>query len=156
MDGKGRWMDNRFVERLWRSLKYEAVYLEEILGGHHARRLIGSWVDHYNHRRPHLAFGGRSPPRCTSATAPACCWRRAGEVKPVHRAVRGRMTAARLAQSGYALLPQARVQRCPLHPRWTGTRTVATRSGPSGPLTKGQSAPRIPSREGIKTNRELS
>ena len=47
MDGKGRWMDNRFVERLWRSLKYEAVYLEEILGGHHARRLIGSWVDHY-------------------------------------------------------------------------------------------------------------
>ena len=58
MDGKGRWMDNRFVERLWRSLKYEAVDLEEILGGHHARRLIGSWVDHYNHRRPHLAFGG--------------------------------------------------------------------------------------------------
>ena len=61
MDGKGRWMDNRFIERLWRSLKYEAVYLEEILGGHHARRLIGSWVDHYNHRRPHLAFGGRTP-----------------------------------------------------------------------------------------------
>ena len=61
------------------------------------------------------------------------------------------MTAPRLAQSGYALLPQARVQRCPLHPRWTGTRTVATRSGPSGPLTKGQSAPKIPSREGIKT-----
>ena len=61
MDGKGRWMDNRFVERLWRSLKYEAVYLEEIVGGHHARRLIGSWFDHYNHRRPHLAFGGRTP-----------------------------------------------------------------------------------------------
>ena len=53
MDGKGRWMDNRFVERLWRSLKYEAVYLEEIAGGHHARRLVGSWFDHYNHRRPH-------------------------------------------------------------------------------------------------------
>ena len=61
MDGKGRWMDNRFVERLWRSLKYEAVYLEEIAGGHHARRLVGSWFDHYNHRRPHLAFGGRTP-----------------------------------------------------------------------------------------------
>ena len=61
MDGKGRWMDNRFVERLWRSLKYEAVYLEEILGGHHARRLIGCWVDHYDHRRPRLAFGGHTP-----------------------------------------------------------------------------------------------
>ena len=61
MDGKGRWMDNRFVERLWRSLKYEAVYLEEILGGHHARRLVGSWFDHYNHGCPHLAFGGRMP-----------------------------------------------------------------------------------------------
>ena len=53
-------MDNRFVERLWQSLKYEAVYLGEIVGGHHARRLIGSWFDH-NHRRPHLAFGGRTP-----------------------------------------------------------------------------------------------
>ena len=61
MDGKGRWMDNRFVERLWRSLKYEAVYLEEIVGGHHARRLIGSWMDHYNHRRPHLGLAGRTP-----------------------------------------------------------------------------------------------
>ena len=60
MDGKARWMDNRFVERLWRSLKYEAVYLEEIVGGHHARRLIGSLLDH-NDRRPHLAFGGRTP-----------------------------------------------------------------------------------------------
>ena len=43
---RGRWIDNQFVERLWRSLKYEAVYLEEIVGGHHARWLIGSWFDH--------------------------------------------------------------------------------------------------------------
>ena len=61
MDGKGRWMDNRFIERLWRSLKYEAVYLEELCGGHHARRVIGAWLDHYNHRRPHLAFAGKTP-----------------------------------------------------------------------------------------------
>ena len=71
MDGKGRWMDNRFVERLWRSLKYEAVYLEEILGGHHARRLIGSWVDHYNHRRPHLAFAGQTPAEVYFGDRPA-------------------------------------------------------------------------------------
>ena len=56
MDGRGRWIDNRFIERLWRSLKYEAVYLEELVGGHHARRVIAAWLDHYNHRRPHMAF----------------------------------------------------------------------------------------------------
>ena len=61
MDGRGRWIDNRFIERLWRSLKYEAVYLEELVGGHHARGVIASWLDHYNHRRPHLALGGRTP-----------------------------------------------------------------------------------------------
>ena len=61
MDGRGRWIDNRFIERLWRSLKYEAVYLEELTGGHHARRLIALWLDHYNHRRPHLALEGRTP-----------------------------------------------------------------------------------------------
>ena len=38
MDGRGHWIDNRFIEQLWRSLKYEAVYLEELAGGHHASR----------------------------------------------------------------------------------------------------------------------
>ena len=60
MDGKGRWIDNRFVERLWRSLKYESVYLEELTGGHHARRVIASRLDHYNHRRPHQTLAGRT------------------------------------------------------------------------------------------------
>ena len=61
MDGRGRWIDNRFIERLWRSLKYEAVYLEELVGGHHARRVIASWLEHYNQARPHLALAGRTP-----------------------------------------------------------------------------------------------
>ena len=61
MDGRGRWIDNRFIERLWRSLKYEAVYLEELEGGHRARHVIARWLDHYNHRRPHMAFNGRTP-----------------------------------------------------------------------------------------------
>ena len=61
MDGKGRWIDNRLIERLWRSLKYEAVYLEELTGGRHARRVVASWLNHYNHRRPHLALAGRTP-----------------------------------------------------------------------------------------------
>ena len=61
MDGRGRWIDNRFIERLWRSLKYEAVCLEELVGGHHARRVIASWLEHYNQARPHLALAGRTP-----------------------------------------------------------------------------------------------
>ena len=48
MDGKGRWMDNVFIERLWRSLKYECVYLREFESGIEARREIGGWMDYYN------------------------------------------------------------------------------------------------------------
>jgi len=54
-------LDNRFIERLRRSLKYEAVYLEELADGHHARRVIAPWLDHYNHRRLHLALNGATP-----------------------------------------------------------------------------------------------
>ena len=61
MDGRGRFMDNIFIERLWRSLKYEAVYLHELGDGHHARQVVGSWIDFYNHVRPHSALGGRTP-----------------------------------------------------------------------------------------------
>ena len=61
MDGKGRWMDNRFVKRLWRSLKYEAVYLRELTDGRDVERVVGSWFRFFNHRRPHLAFGGHTP-----------------------------------------------------------------------------------------------
>ena len=70
MDGRGRWIDNRFIERLWRSLKYEAVYLEELVGGHHARRVIASWLDHYNNRRPHLALAGQTPAEVYFAGGP--------------------------------------------------------------------------------------
>ena len=61
MDGRGRCMDNIFIERLWRSLKYEAVYLHEIADGFTARRVIGEWIDFYNTIRPHSALGGRTP-----------------------------------------------------------------------------------------------
>ena len=58
---RGRCMDNIFIERLWRSLKYEAVYLHEIADGFQARRLIGDWVRFYNLERPHAALDGRTP-----------------------------------------------------------------------------------------------
>ena len=61
MDGRGRCMDNIFIERLWRSLKYEAVYLRELADGFEARRVIGEWIDFYNTERPHSALGGRTP-----------------------------------------------------------------------------------------------
>ena len=61
MDGKGRFLDNIFVERLWRSLKYECVYLHAWSGGREARAGIGTWVEFYNQRRPHSALGGRTP-----------------------------------------------------------------------------------------------
>ncbi len=61
MDGRGRCMDNIFIERLWRSLKYEAVYLHELTDGFKAERVIGEWIDFYNTERPHSALGGRTP-----------------------------------------------------------------------------------------------
>ncbi len=55
MVGRGRCMDNIFIERLWRSLKYEAVYLHELTDGFKAERVIGEWIDFYNTERPHSA-----------------------------------------------------------------------------------------------------
>jgi putative transposase len=61
MDGRGRWIDNRFIERLWRSLKYECVYLQAFETGSEARRGIGNWIDYYNRDRPHSGIGGLTP-----------------------------------------------------------------------------------------------
>ena len=52
MDGKGRWLDNVFIERLWRSLTYECVYLSEFATGSQARPGIGGWMDFYDRCRP--------------------------------------------------------------------------------------------------------
>src|SRR4029450_4845406 len=64
MDGKGRWMDNVFIERLWRSLKYECVYLHEFETGTEARMGIGMWMKFYGTERargPRRAPAGRAP-----------------------------------------------------------------------------------------------
>ena len=60
MDGRGRCLDNVFIERLWRSLKYEAVYLHELADGFVAQRVIDEWIEFYNDVRPHSALGGRT------------------------------------------------------------------------------------------------
>ncbi len=61
MDGRGRCMDNIFIERLWRSLKYEAVYLHELTDGFRAQRVIGAWMAFYNTERPHSALADQTP-----------------------------------------------------------------------------------------------
>jgi putative transposase len=61
MDGKGAWRDNVFVERLWRSLKYEEVYLRAYDNVSAARASIGRYLDFYNGRRPHSSLDGTTP-----------------------------------------------------------------------------------------------
>ena len=61
MDGKGRYIDNIFVERLWRSVKYEEVYLKAYGNGAEAKAGIGTYLDFYNQERPHQALGYQTP-----------------------------------------------------------------------------------------------
>jgi len=61
MDGKGRYSDNLFIERLWRTVKYEEVYLKAYQDGRDAGAGIGNYFRFYNTRRPHQALGYRTP-----------------------------------------------------------------------------------------------
>ena len=61
MDGKGRWMDNVFIERLWRSLKYEEVYLKAYDSVAHATSGIGTWMKFYNQNRRHASLNRMTP-----------------------------------------------------------------------------------------------
>jgi putative transposase len=71
MDGKGCWRDNVFVERLWRSIKYEEVYLHAYESVAQARARIGAYLDFYNRLRPHSALGGMTPDEAYAAMLPA-------------------------------------------------------------------------------------
>ncbi len=61
MDGKGRYSDNIFVGRLWRTVKYEEVHLKAYADGHEARRGLEDYFRFYNHLRPYRALGYRTP-----------------------------------------------------------------------------------------------
>ena len=61
MDGRGRYLDNIFIERLWRSLKQEAIYLTELQDGFQTQRVIQGWIGFYNTERPHSALEHRTP-----------------------------------------------------------------------------------------------
>ena len=69
-DGKGRWIDNRMIEQLSRSLKYERVYLHAFEKGSEAKASIWKWLDHYNPARPYSTHGVLNPDKvCASQTA---------------------------------------------------------------------------------------
>jgi putative transposase len=70
MDGKGSWRDNVFIERLWKSVKYEEVYLKAYDSVSHARESIGRYLHHYNSFRPHSALDGRTPDEAYFNTPP--------------------------------------------------------------------------------------
>jgi putative transposase len=77
MDGKGRYMDNIFVERLWRSLKYEEVYLNAYASVAEAKAGIGSWLGFYNEERQHQSLGYRTPRQAYEAECRWICGRSA-------------------------------------------------------------------------------
>jgi putative transposase len=61
MDGKGRWMDNVFIERLWRSVKYECIYINEFKGCKALKAGLRIWFEFYNQERPHVSLGDMTP-----------------------------------------------------------------------------------------------
>lgn len=61
MDGRGRWMDNVFIERLWRSIKHEEIYLREYATVNVLEQGVNRWMKHYNTWRPHAALGNKTP-----------------------------------------------------------------------------------------------
>jgi len=71
MDGKGSWRDNVFVERVWRSIKYEEVYLKAYESVSQARQSIGAYIQLYNQRRPHSSLADQTPDEAYFAMLPA-------------------------------------------------------------------------------------
>ena len=74
MDGKGRCLDNVFCERLWRSLKYEEVYLKAYVTAAEAKSEIGKWFKFYNDERPHQALNYHTPRQFLAAATPVDMW----------------------------------------------------------------------------------
>jgi putative transposase len=70
MDGKGCWRDNVFVERLWRTIKYDEVYLKAYDSVSHAKSSLGQFITFYNSRRPHQTFAGKTPDMIYFASLP--------------------------------------------------------------------------------------
>jgi len=66
MDGRGRALDNAFIERLWRSVKYEDIYLRDYADGHELHAGLTKYFRFYNHQRPHSGLGNETPAQMAS------------------------------------------------------------------------------------------
>lgn len=108
MDGRGRVYDNIFVERLWRSVKYEEVYLHDYQTPSEAVAGLGRYFAFYNHERPHQAFGGLTPAEVYGLAPPP--W-------PVKRNAKGDDAQRLTAASAFALRAhyEAAVKADPIH-----------------------------------------
>jgi putative transposase len=93
MDGRGRWMDNVLIQRLWRSLKYEDIYLKGYADGREARAGIAAWIAFYNLQRLHQALEHRTP---------MAVWRE-GATGEIGRAVDMALLVPRSLDSAHAL-----------------------------------------------------
>ena len=71
MDGKGSWRDNVLIERLWRSVKYEEIYLRAYESVGQARKSIANYLTWYNHQRPHSSLSDKTPEEAYFAKLPA-------------------------------------------------------------------------------------
>ncbi len=124
MDGKGRCLDNIFCERLWRSLKYEEIYLKAYVTVAEAKTQIGNWFMFYNDQRPHQALNYQTPRQFFAAALPVDMWTTQERALPtfpqaqqpqqrnshdqeglVHSLVASRATRADVVQPGCRALP---------------------------------------------------
>jgi transposase InsO family protein len=85
MDGKGRFLDNIFIERLWRSLKYEEVFIRAYTSVAEARRSIGRWMTFYNTERKHQTLNYRTPNDILRRPGPVSMWRTQERYPHLHR-----------------------------------------------------------------------
>ena len=149
MDGRGRWMDNVFIERLWRSLKYEDIYLKGYADGREAARGIAEWIAFYNDRRPHQALADRTP---------MAVWREAiaGAEGCGHDGQRLRVAHMPTAAEADAA-SRCVIERNDERPRFQ-LRNRLKRSRCAGPFQSGASAPALCSRanDGRRLYRLLS
>jgi putative transposase len=99
MDGKGRCMDNIFIERLWRSVKYEEIYLNDYATTEALRKALRKYFHFYNEERPHQTFDGKTPLEVYTASI-------SDSVKRIEK-VGGQTACALVDDSGYAAPTQA-------------------------------------------------
>jgi transposase InsO family protein len=100
MNGRGRWMDNVFIERLWRSLKYECIYLDAFKAGTELRAGLSKWIGYYNAGRPHSALAGHPPARRRAGIR----WRDWRPDRNQDRAYPGRQTVRRMGTTSFSFV----------------------------------------------------